>query len=471
MIFNNFENIPRNNQQVVIFGSGPAGISLALKLEEKKIKSLVIEAGEKSYSDVSQENYKSKIIGDDLSDLRYSRLRQFGGTSDLWGGWCRPVENWNLEKWNIDVDEVNGYSEEACKILDINLDFKKAKLNEYFNQIQFQYSPVKFAEKYENYISNSKLIDLCLNTQVTNFTGENGNFKQARIISNRKEFFIDSKFFVLACGGIENSRILLWTKEQNKKLINQDLPIGKYWMSHPWFLGGVGFLKKEKLKNLLGSNFITYDGPIHLSSSEKLVKDKNILSGAIYLNADEDNKMYKEIVKDFLCVSPKYGKKIAKMLFNKDLKCGNIFMNLEEEPNPKNRVSLDTSELDINGIPITNLYYKKSKKTLITAKKMLEEMGSLFVKENLGRVGIRDEIEKLENYESLGTYHHMGGTRIGKDVKDSVVDVNLKLHNSKNLFISGSSVFTTGGYANPTYTIVKLSLRLADELEKRLKKS
>ena len=32
---------------------------------------------------------------------------------------------------------------------------------------------------------------------------------------------------------------------------------------------------------------------------------------------------------------------------------------------------------------------------------------------------------------------------------------------SKNLFITGSSVFNTVGYANPTYTIVKLSLRLA----------
>ena len=64
----------------------------------------------------------------------------------------------------------------------------------------------------------------------------------------------------------------------------------------------------------------------------------------------------------------------------------------------------------------------------------------------------------------------MGGTRIGNNKNVSVVDSNLKLHNSKNLFITGSSVFTTGGYANPTYTIIKLSLRLADELEKQLKK-
>ena len=44
------------------------------------------------------------------------------------------------------------------------------------------------------------------------------------------------------------------------------------------------------------------------------------------MNAKEDTKIYKEIIKDILCVAPKYGKKIARMIFKKDLKCGNIFM-------------------------------------------------------------------------------------------------------------------------------------------------
>ena len=38
-------------------------------------------------------------------------------------------------------------------------------------------------------------------------------------------------------------------KEKNSKLINSEIPIGKYWMTHPWFLGGVGFLKKKRFKN------------------------------------------------------------------------------------------------------------------------------------------------------------------------------------------------------------------------------
>ena len=65
----------------------------------------------------------------------------------------------------------------------------------------------------------------------------------------------------------------------------------------------------------------------------------------------------------------------------------------------------------------------------------------------------------------------MGGTRIGIDQKNSVVNQDLKLHNSKNFYIVGSSVFNTVGYANPTYNIVKLSLRLADKLENEINKT
>ena len=185
----------------------------------------------------------------------------------------------------------------------------------------------------------------------------------------------------------------------------------------------------------------------------------------------ERYKIYKEIIKDFLCVSPKYGKKISELIFKKDLKCGNIFMNLEEAPNEENKIVLDKNETDINGIPITNLYYKKSKKTLLSAKTILEDLGNLFVEKDFGRIAIDEKIENLENYENLGVHHHMGGTRIGIDQKNSVVNQDLKLHNSKNFYIVGSSVFNTVGYANPTYNIVKLSLRLADKLENEINKT
>ena len=57
---------------------------------------------------------------------------------------------------------------------------------------------------------------------------------------------------------------------------------------------------------------------------------------------------------------------------------------------------------------------------------------------------------------------------MGDDTKTSVVDRNLKLHNNTNLYVAGSSNFVSSGYANPTYTIVQMSLRLANEISKKL---
>ena len=102
-------------------------------------------------------------------------------------------------------------------------------------------------------------------------------------------------------------------------------------------------------------------------------------------------------------------------------------------------------------------------------KTILEELGKFFVEENIGRLAIKENIENLDSYEHLGVHHHMGGTRIGFDPNFSVVDKNLKVHFTKNLFVCGSSTFFTGGYANPTYTIVQLALRLSDHIKEKVK--
>jgi choline dehydrogenase-like flavoprotein len=62
-------------------------------------------------------------------------------------------------------------------------------------------------------------------------------------------------------------------------------------------------------------------------------------------------------------------------------------------------------------------------------------------------------------------HHHMGTTRMSEQPKTGVVDANCKVHGVDNLYIAGSSVFPTSGYANPTWTIIALALRLSDHLK------
>ena len=132
MIVENLEEIKNNLYPVIIIGSGPAGISLALKLEEKKINCLIIEAGKEKYDHDSQGFYEGVVVGDSISNLKHSRLRQLGGTSGHWGGWCKPMDRFNIKTWGLSFDELSKYSKDTCNILGLTNNFDKAELNDYF---------------------------------------------------------------------------------------------------------------------------------------------------------------------------------------------------------------------------------------------------------------------------------------------------------------------------------------------------
>lgn len=85
---------------------------------------------------------------------------------------------------------------------------------------------------------------------------------------------------------------------------------------------------------------------------------------------------------------------------------------------------------------------------------------------NLGTVRLADFILDDSKKIKFGRHaHHMGTTRMSNSPQYSVVDRNCKVHDLDNLYIAGSSVFSTGGGCNPTMPIVQLGLRLAEYLK------
>ncbi len=78
------------------------------------------------------------------------------------------------------------------------------------------------------------------------------------------------------------------------------------------------------------------------------------------------------------------------------------------------------------------------------------------------------ETDPLIGNHPIGGFHHMGTTRMADDRRAGVVNANCRVHGVENLFVAGSSVFPTSGWANPTLTILALALRLGDHLDARV---
>ena len=155
----------------------------------------------------------------------------------------------------------------------------------------------------------------------------------------------------------------------------------------------------------------------------------------------------------------------------KEYQCGaTIQSEFEQFPVPENRVELGL-RMDAFGIPLSQLYWKKADTERKTALSAARLMGEAMIEKDIGRLRIRNYLIDggawPQDDQSAGC-HHMGGTRMSDSPTTGVVDKNCKVFGMNNLYIGGSSVFTTGGHANPTYTNVKLALRLGDHLAAKL---
>lgn len=145
-----------------------------------------------------------------------------------------------------------------------------------------------------------------------------------------------------------------------------------------------------------------------------------------------------------------------------------LVMQMELSPSRENRVTLG-SERDALGRPRARLDVRWTELSRRTAARVPQVLATAFADAGIGDVRTPPEGE-LHIWGDTGhdTHHQMGATRMSVSPAGGVVDPDCRVHGLENLFVAGSSVFPVGGYANPTLTIVALSLRLADHIERAL---
>jgi hypothetical protein len=143
-----------------------------------------------------------------------------------------------------------------------------------------------------------------------------------------------------------------------------------------------------------------------------------------------------------------------------------IDLNFEQRPNWNSRVQLGPDR-DMFGQRRVHVDWRLSDTDGQTAKRALELAAQEFGRLGLGRCRINFDFGKDAHWPSnmIASCHHSGTARMADTPTRGVVDANCRVHSVDNLYVAGSAVFPTAGYANPTLTIVALAQRLAEYLE------
>jgi choline dehydrogenase-like flavoprotein len=137
----------------------------------------------------------------------------------------------------------------------------------------------------------------------------------------------------------------------------------------------------------------------------------------------------------------------------------------EQQPNPASRVMLDGGAHDALGMPRLRVDWRYTAGDVDTVRRAVALLAAEFARTGVGRLEYEpEEIEAEITRDGALGGHHIGTARMGSDPRDSVVDVNCRVHGVGNLFVASSATFPTSSQANPTLTAVALSLRLAQHL-------
>ncbi|WP_395022548.1 GMC oxidoreductase [Dongia sp.] len=474
---------------IAIIGAGAVGITLARELRGSSRAVTLIESGGLELEADTQALYEGESGGVEYP-LAESRLRFFGGTTNHWGGWCRPLLPLDFEgrdalgipAWPITRADLDPYYRRAQAICQLGaFDFDDPEPWEARTGLApialpgddlvtrfFIYSPpTRFGEVYRDDVAKAANVNTYLNSNVVEILpNEAANrierLKVATLGGNG--FEIRPRLCILAVGGIENARLLLASNSvQAAGLGNGNDLVGRYFMEHVTAPGDVAAIALADETRLPYYYVHTPDVDrasmrAILMPSDAYLKRSNGLG--ISLSLYESHKpgaaplepaviaMLKSLGGDAALSGMIYGVACA----------------LEPLPSAENRVTL-IGDRDALGLPRSRLTWRPTRAERDALTNNLDALARSFGAWGGAVKLLVPEGADWSDDEIGWGNHHMGTTRMSADPKRGVVDANGRVHGIGNLLVAGSSVFPSCGAVNPTFTIVALALRMADHIK------
>lgn len=518
---------PDTHHDVVIVGGGTVALLLAVLLERQGQRVLVLETGGGSFEAPAQDLNEATVTGRAHTGIAVARGRALGGTSNLWGGQLTLFVPSDFEAregvsdapWPITYEELLPWYEAVAKELRLAdaLDESTPQAHKLFGDhypdipgftlflTRWLKEPA-MARHFRERLQHAPGLTVLLHAHATGLhlapegSGEIASVRVAR--PDGSTLRIGGSRFVLANGTIEIARLLLASAaEQPEAPWAGNSWVGAGFQDHLEMRGGrVHLLDKPRFLRTFQNIVLAghkYQPKLRLNTPAGTTGAEPALNVTGYFafesSVGEHLQHLKVLVRSLLRGGlPRQGmgetlRHLRGMgsawvpmivqylrhhrIYNPADRGVWLVMHAEQLPRSDSRISLDPRRRDRFGVPLAALDWRIGGAPEVHAMAaFVRRIGASLQAAGLARV----EIDAMLDAEDAGvlaqatdTYHQCGGARMGHHPQDGVVDSELRVFGTRNLYVAGAAVFRTSSYANPTFTAMALTARLADQLTAR----
>lgn len=499
---------------VIVVGAGAVGLVTGVALARQGYRVRLLEAGPATLQERSQQFFlQARAIGHPLPGLHVGRFRMLGGTTNFWGGqlvrfdpvvfeprdWMHDHAAWPVSRATLEpfYDEVltllgitqNPSDEEVMERLGISLpadDDLSFFFTRWAPETNFARQFADDIEKLPNLLVH---LDMPATGLVLDEDGVTVRGVRCRDATGRDRQF-EGRHVILCNGTIEIARLLAAPLADGRSAPWADhVWLGRGFIDHlDCYAGDVKLLDKDRFHALFDNVYLDklkYQPKIKLTERSQISHEMvgvaaNFVFNSSYTEHLANMKIFArsllrgrwetkdinplEMLRVLKILMPMVFRYVRYQRMYNPADLGiKLRLNGEQRMLAESRVML-RDERDATGLPVADVDWRIDGRELESMAFFAERIRDYLQANGLATVALVPELVARDPAfvgEMTDLNHQMGTTRIGTTAATGVVDGDLRVHGTRNLFVAGAAVFPSSGFANPTFTALALGLRLA----------